>query len=68
MHEIDTVYTRTIINEMMPKFYDYIVVPELAENPYTEPPAVTTANHSLYFNEETVGEPKNASRGGDILK
>ena len=25
MHEIETVDTRTIINEMMPKFYDYVV-------------------------------------------
>ena len=27
---------------MMPKFYDYIVAVELAENPYTAPPYVTT--------------------------
>ena len=25
LHEIETVEKRTIINEMMPKFYDYIV-------------------------------------------
>ena len=56
MHEIETVDTRTIINEMMPKFYDYIFAEELAENPYTEAPAVTTVNRSLYFDEETVGE------------
>ena len=30
LHEIDTVETRTIINEMMSKFYDYIVAAELA--------------------------------------
>ena len=44
LHEIETVETRTIINEIMPKFYGYIVTSELAENPYTAPPAVTTAN------------------------
>ena len=57
LHEIDTVDTRTIINEMMPKFYDCIVASELAENTYTAPPAVTTANPYLYFNEENVGGP-----------
>ena len=51
MHEIDTVDTSTIINEMMPKFYDYIVEAELTENPYTAPPDVNTENHYLYFNE-----------------
>ena len=30
LHEIETVGTRTIINEIIPKFYDYIVVAELA--------------------------------------
>ena len=44
LHEIDTVDTRTIINERIPKFYDYIVVVELAENPYTVPAAVTIEN------------------------
>ena len=52
----------------MPKFYDYIVVAELAENPYTAPPAVTTENRYLYFDEETVGGPRTDSRGGDILR
>ena len=41
MYEIETVYTRTIINEMMTKLYDYIVAAELAENIYTAPPDVT---------------------------
>ena len=68
LHSIYTVDTRTIINEMMPKFYDYIMVSELAENPYIEPPAVNTANIYLYFNEETVEEPITSSRGGNILK
>ena len=49
LHEIETVDTITIINEIMHKFYDFIVAEELAENPYTAPPAVTTANRSLYF-------------------
>ena len=40
---------------MMTKFYDYIVTEELAESPYTSPPAVTTENCYLYFNEENVG-------------
>ena len=53
---------------MMPKFYYYIIVSELAENIYTEPPAVTTVNIYLYFNEETVEEPITFSRGGNILK
>ena len=52
----------------MPKFYDYIVAAELAENPYTASSAVTTDNCSLYFNQETGGEPRNASRGGNILR
>ena len=38
------------------------------ENTYTAPPAVTTENCYLYFNEETVGEPRTASRGGHILR
>ena len=42
LHEIETVDTRTIINEMMPKFYDYIVAEELEGSPYIEPTAVTT--------------------------
>ena len=33
LHKIDTVDTRTIINEMMPKSYDYIVAAESAEPP-----------------------------------
>ena len=49
LNEIETVDTSTIINEMMPKFYDYIVTAEVAEKPYKAPPAVTTANFSLYF-------------------
>ena len=68
LHEIETVDTRTVINEMMTKFYDYIAAAESAENPYTSPPAVTTANISLYFNADTVGEPRTASRGGNILR
>ena len=55
LHEIDTVDTRTIINEMMLNFYDYIVSAELVENTYKAPHAVDTANLSLYFDEETVG-------------
>ena len=30
LHKIETVDTRTILNEMMPKFYYYIVTAELA--------------------------------------
>ena len=55
MHEIETVGTRTIVNEIMPKFHDSIVAEELAENPYTSTPGVTTANCYLYFSEDTVG-------------
>ena len=33
LHEIETVDTRTIINEIMPKFYYYIVAEELAKTP-----------------------------------
>ena len=50
LYEIETFDTSTIINEMMPKFYDYIVAEELVGKPYIAPPAVTTANVSLYFN------------------
>ena len=50
----------------MPKFYGYIMAAELAENPYTEPPAATTANLYLYLNEDTVGEKITASRVGNI--
>ena len=32
----------------MPKFYYYIVVVYMAENPYIAPPAVTTENRSLF--------------------
>ena len=38
----------TIVLEIMPKFYEYIVAAELDENPYTAPPTVTTTNSSLY--------------------
>ena len=51
------------INAMMPKFYDYIVAAELAEKPYTEPPAVTIVNFCLYLNEENVWGTKNCSKG-----
>ena len=68
IHEIETIDTSTIINEMMPKFYDYIVAEELAVKNYTALPAVTAENCSLYFNGETVGEPRNSSRGGNILR
>ena len=67
MHEIETVDTRATINEMMPKFYDYIVEAELAENIYTAPPAVTTLSCHLYFNEDNVGDQINYSRSGNIL-
>ena len=49
------------------KFYDYIVVKELAENPYTAPPAVNTANISLYFNEDNIWKLRTNSRGGNIF-
>ena len=39
-----------------------------SENLYTSPHAVTTANISLYFNADTMGEPRTASRGGNILR
>ena len=55
LNEIETVDTRTIINEMMPKFCDYIVVADLAGKPYTAPPVVPTVNIYLYLNEETLG-------------
>ena len=68
MHEIETVDTMNIINEIIPKFYDYIVAAELSENPYTAPPAATTNNCYLNFNEDNVGEPRDSSRGGNILR
>ena len=64
LNEIDFVDTRSIVLEIMPKFYDYTVSAELAENPYTSPRAVTTTNRSLYFIEETLGHTITASRGG----
>ena len=68
LHEIETIETRTIINEIMPKFYGYIATTEFSENPYTAPPDVTKDNFYLYFDEETMGEPIIASRGGNILR
>ena len=68
LREIETVETSTIINETMPKYYDYIVAAQLVEKPYTAPPAVTTANISIYFNKNTVGEPRNASRNGNTIR
>ena len=69
LNEVETVDTRTIINEMMPNFYDCIVAAELAENTYTESPSVTTNNRFLYFSAETVGYKRTASRGGiNILR
>ena len=49
LHEIETVDTSTILNEMMPKFYYYIVAKKLAENPYTAAPAVNIENCSPLF-------------------
>ena len=49
MHEIETVDTRTIINEMMAKFYYYIVAEELAEIPYSAQHVVTKANNYVFF-------------------
>ena len=68
LHKIETVETRTIIHKSMPTFYEYIVATELEEKPYTAPPTETRKNCDLYFNEETVGEPRTASRGGNILR
>ena len=68
LHEIETVDTSTIINELMPEFYDYIVASELVGHPYTPPPDTTTAKISIYFNEETVEEPRNVSRDGNIFR
>ena len=55
LHEIETVDTRTIINEMVTKFYNYTVVGDLAGKPCTAPLSVTTANCSIYLNDDTVG-------------
>ena len=68
LDEVETFDTRTIINKIMPKFYDYTVAEDLEEKTYTAPPAVTTEFFSLYFNEETVGGPRTSSRGGYILR
>ena len=38
------------------------------ENPYIEPPDVTTENYFLYFNEDNVGGPRTDPRGGNILR
>ena len=66
LHEIETVETRTIINEMMPMFYDCIVEVYLAGNLYTTLPAVTIEKGSLYFDEDTVGGPRTDLRGVNI--
>ena len=68
LHEKETADTRTVSNEMMPKFYDYILAAELVDNPYIAPTALNTESSSFYFNEETVGAPITESRGGDILR
>ena len=52
----------------MPTFYYYILAAELAVNPYTTSPDVTTENCSLYFNKDTVVVEITASRGGNILR
>ena len=67
LNEVETVDTRTIINEMMPNFYDCIVAAELAENTYTSPPDVTAENWSLYFDKETMRKTTTSSRGGDNI-
>ena len=68
LNEIETIDTRTIINEIMPKFYDYIVAAELKENPYTATPTATTENFSYYFNKDTVREPRTSSIGVNIFR
>ena len=68
LDEVETFDTRIIINKIMPKFYDYTVAEDLEEKTYTAPPAVTKANSSLYYNEETVWEPITSSMGGNILR
>ena len=67
LYEIDTFDTRTIINEIIPKFYDYIVAEELSENPCTTPPDVSTSKCSLYLNEDTLWEPITSSKGDNTL-
>ena len=47
LYEIYSVDTRSIILEIIPKFYNYIMAAELSETPYTTPHAVTTTNRYL---------------------
>ena len=47
----------------MPKFYYYIEAAELAGKTCTEQPAVTIANHSLYFDEDALGGGGNGFNG-----
>ena len=43
------------------------MVAESTETPYTAPLTVTTANCSLYSNEDTFGVPRTDSKGVNIL-
>ena len=64
LHGIESLDITSIVLEIMPKLYDYIVASELAENPYTAPPAVTTTNWSPHLSEETLGYTITDSGGG----
>ena len=64
LHEIESVETRAIFLEIMPKFYNYIVAAEWAENPYSLPPTVTATNWALYSIIENLGHTRTSSRGG----
>ena len=69
LYEIESVDTRGTVLEIIPKLYDYIVVEEFYENPYTAPYAVTTTNWSLHFSEEALGHTINTPMGGiNILR
>ena len=58
LHESDSVDTRPIVLEIMPKLYDYIVAAELSKTPYTAPPAINRTKNYLYFSEETLGHTR----------
>ena len=48
-HQSENVDTKTLVHQMMPKFYEYIMATELAANPNTTHILVGTNKESLYL-------------------
>ena len=51
-HQSENVDTKTPVQQIMPKFYEYIMAAELAVNPETPQILVSNKEESLYFHNK----------------